>query len=146
MTEWYTLQGCLNNEICFSLPRVDCDAPPQDASTNIDANAAQAASVSYDNPDGNSYFCGPSYSLVQSRCLASKPCPGKSAADCPGTQGCFSAPECAAEYENPTAVDLSGQVEVCGADYNDAAENICTNQACPNGDVSYCIAASWIYN
>ena len=25
MTEWYTLQGCLNNDICYSLPRVDCD-------------------------------------------------------------------------------------------------------------------------
>ena len=29
---------------------------------------------------------------------------------------------------------------VCGTSYNDAAQNSCTNQACPDGDVSACSA------
>jgi hypothetical protein len=32
-------------------------------------------------------------------------------------------------------------VAVCGSDYSDAARNICTNQACANGDVRFCHCA-----
>ena len=33
------------------------------------------------------------------------------------------------------------EVSVCGSSYNDAIQNICTNQRCPNGDVSRCRVA-----
>ena len=37
---------------------------------------------------------------------------------------------------------------VCGADYGNVSSNICTNQAFPNGDVSFCLvllAAEMVY-
>ena len=36
-------------------------------------------------------------------------------------------------------------VVVCGSDYSKSALNICTNQACANGDVGFCLCA-YIYS
>ena len=43
------------------------------------------------------------------------------------------------------ATPPSPMVAVCGSDYSDAADNFCTNQACPNGDVSYIYISLALY-
>ncbi len=58
----------------------------------------------YQNPSGNTYFCGVAFDEVNEQCLTSKPCPSSIASDfCAEHEGCFSAPSCTAEYESVTA-------------------------------------------
>jgi hypothetical protein len=56
--------------------------------TTATATTAMMTS-SYDNPTGNTYFCGHTYADIAVRCLESKPCPTGAAAGKSGSISCF---------------------------------------------------------
>ena len=58
----------------------------------------------YQNPSGNTFFCGETYDKIDEQCFTSKPCPSGRGSDyCANHEGCFSVPSCTAQYES--AVD-----------------------------------------
>ncbi len=55
----------------------------------------------YQNPSGNTYYCGRTYDEIFGRCFASKPCPGGTGSDyCADHEGCFLVPGCTAQYKS----------------------------------------------
>ena len=59
----------------------------------------------YQNPSGNTFFCGETYDKIDEQCFTSKPCPSGRGSDyCANHEGCFSVPSCTAQYES--AVDV----------------------------------------
>jgi hypothetical protein len=116
-------------------------------------DAGTAVAMSYENPEDNTFFCGQTYGSITGQCLTSKPCPSGDHSSCPSTEGCYIVPSCTNEYSDNVeltaainSIDAQATlVSVCGSDYSDAADNFCTNQACPNGDVSYIYISLALY-
>ena len=55
----------------------------------------------YQNPLGNTFFCGETYDKINEQCFTSKPCPSGRGSDyCANHEGCFSVPSCTAQYES----------------------------------------------
>lgn len=101
-------QDGISNSPSQSANSVDAsyDAAPSTQPTDADFNAQAetiATTSSYQNPSGNTYFCGITFEEVTEKCLTSKPCPSSIASDfCAEYEGCFSVPSCTAEYESVT--------------------------------------------
>ena len=55
----------------------------------------------YQNPSGNTFFCGETYDKIDEQCFTSKPCPSGRGSDyCANHEGCFSVPSCTTQYES----------------------------------------------
>jgi hypothetical protein len=81
----------------------DTNASTQPTEIGVVGTPTVAVNSMYQNPSGNTYFCGLTYEEVNEQCLTSKPCPSSIASDfCAEHEGCFSAPSCTAEYESIT--------------------------------------------
>jgi len=74
---------------------------PANTGSGLEVAASSGGTSLYQNPVGNTFFCGGMFSEITVNCLQSKPCPGGFASDfCAENEGCFSVPSCVAQYES----------------------------------------------
>ncbi len=70
-------------------------------SATIDEGEGMDGITMYQNPSGNTFFCGETFAKITIKCLMSKPCPSGVGSDyCADNEGCFSVPVCTAQYES----------------------------------------------
>jgi len=70
-----------------------------------DFNAGSTGAL-FDNPEGNTFFCGFTYYAILDMCLQSKPCPGGFGTGiCADDEGCFNVEQCQNEYQAATEAD-----------------------------------------
>lgn len=82
----------------------------QSAEPTVASDVGEGMNIAmYQNPSGNSFFCGESYDKISEQCFMSKPCPSGVGADyCADHGGCFSVPSCTEKYES--AADANGPI------------------------------------
>jgi len=103
-----------------NLTKMECEAQIQAAEQETHTAISQPPLVNpnvgldlvgvplYQNPEGNSFFCGYIYTEISPKCLQSKPCPGGYASgNCAEKEGCFLVPSCRTQYESATVANMA---------------------------------------
>jgi len=100
-------RGCRASEVC-AMTASSSGTPACVARRDRQPQQQQVQATMYQNPPGNTFFCGASYSAITGSCLQSKPCPSSAAwKDCGIGEGCFNHPTCKTQYDLAASVPSS---------------------------------------